>query len=190
MAGPVAQGRACRQGATVAVGALPAYARAVRSAILALLAALLAPVAASAQDEESYSEPAALARLHLTAWGGTLIDLGGQASAAGLLGGEVSWSFDTLDVGVLGQGYHLGERARTPWTPVILARFEQHFETRRGLDATLALGLGAGRTDTWIGWYQFALGLRLNEGPIFIVGEVGFEQLSLFRLAAGVGFRL
>jgi hypothetical protein len=163
----------------------------VRSAITALLAALLLfPLVASPQDEEIYDQPERLGRLHVTAWGGTLVDLGRESGAAGLLGGEIAWAFDSLEVGVLGQGYRLGDRARSPWAPVILARLEQHFVTRRGIDATLALGLGAGRTQSWVGWYQFALGLRLGEGPLYVAAEIGFEQLDLFRLAAGVGFRL
>ncbi len=149
-----------------------------------------APLAAAAQDEEEiYPGPPAPPRLYLTAWGGALVDTGGQFPAAGFGGGEVAWAFDALDVGVLAQGYHLGGRARTAWTPVILGRILQRFETRRGLEATLGLGIGAGRTDHWIGWFQFAVGLRIYEGPLFIAGEFGFEQLDLFRIAAGIGAR-
>ncbi len=157
-----------------------------------LFALLLAsaPLAAAAQDEEEiYPVAPAPPRLYLTAWGGALVDTGGQFPAAGFGGGEVAWAFDALDVGVLAQGYRLGHRARTPFTPVILGRILQRFETRRGLEATLGIGVGAGRTDHWIGWFQFAVGLRIYEGPFFIAGEFGFEQLDLFRIAGGVGAR-
>jgi hypothetical protein len=164
----------------------PVYARA-----LALLLAA-APLASAAQDEEeeSYaSSPPTQQHLHLTAWGGTLVDTGSQFPAAGFAGGEIAWAFETLELGALGQAYHLGRRARTPWSPVILGRIRQRFETRRGLDATVGLGIGAGRTDHWLTWFQFAIGLRLYAGPLFITGEVGFEQLDLFRIAGGVGVR-
>ncbi len=164
----------------LALAALPAV----------LAAALLAPRLAAAQDDDLvFTDPPSRPRLALVAWGGGLVGLGAEGGNSGLAGGEVSWAFDALDVGVLAQGYRLGAQARTPWTPVILGRIEQRFETRRGVEAILALGLGAGRTDGWIGWYQLAFGLRLAEGPLFLSGEVGFEQLDLLRLAAGVGVR-
>ena len=53
----------------------------------------------------------------------------------------------------------------------------------------IALGLGAARPDAWQAWFQFAFGLRLGLGPLFLAGELGFEQLDLFRLAAGLGVR-
>jgi hypothetical protein len=160
----------------------------VRARLLLLL--LVVPGAALAQDEETYSEPSAGERVHVVAWGGTLLDLRGNSSAAGLAGGEVAYSFDSLDVGIMAQGYRL-DRARSTreWTPVVLLRLEQRFETRRGLEAIVALGLGAARPIDWQAWFQFAFGLRLGLGPLFIAGEVGFEQLDLFRLAAGVGVR-
>jgi hypothetical protein len=70
---------------------------------------------------------------------------------------------------------------------VVLARIRQRFETRRGLDATVGFGIGAGRIVHWETWFQFTIGLRLYAGPIFIAGEVGFERLDLFRLAGGLG---
>jgi hypothetical protein len=164
--------------------------RPVRVRVFALLLAA-APLASAAQEEEeSYaSAPSSQQHLHLTAWGGTLVDTGNQFPAAGFAGGEIAWAFETLELGVLGQEYNLGRRARTPWTPVILGRIRQRFETRRGLDATVGLGIGAGRTDHWLTWFQFAIGLRLYAGPLFLAGEVGFEQLDLFRIAGGVGVR-
>jgi hypothetical protein len=175
----------------VAGGRLPAYARSVRVRLLVLLL-VSAPLAAAAQEEEEvvYREPPSQDHVRVIAWGGTLIDVGGgQGPSVGHLGGEASWAFESLEVGVLAEGYRLGSRGKQPWSPVVLARFVQRFETRRGLDATLGFGLGAGQTDRWVGWYQIALGLRLVEGPIFIAGEVGFEQLNLFRLAAGIGVK-
>ncbi len=172
----------------MADGFAPAYDPRVRAWALAFLVAS-APLPASAQDEdgEGYAEPTSSPHLHLTGWGGTLIDTGGEFPAAGLAGGEVAWAFETLELGALAQGYHLGRRARTPWSPVILARIRQRFETRRGLDAIVSLGIGAGRVDHWETWFQFAVGLRLYAGPVFVTGEVGFERLDLFRLAGGVG---
>ncbi len=158
----------------------------VRASVLALVLAV--PLASAAQDEEEgYAPTESPPHLHLTAWGGTLIDTGGQFPAAGLAGGEVAWAFESLEVGALGQAYHLGRRARTPWSPVILARVRQRFETRRGLDAIVGFGVGAGRVERWETWFQVTLGLRLYAGPVFLTGEVGFERLDLFRLAGGLG---
>lgn len=152
------------------------------------LLVVAAPLAAAAQDEEGYAPSQPSPHLHLTAWGGTLIDTGGQFPAAGLAGGEVAWAFESLEVGALGQAYHLGgPRARTPWSPVILARIRQRFETRRGLDATIGFGIGAARVAGWETWFQFAFGFRLYAGPVFVTGEVGFERLDLLRLAGGIG---
>jgi len=73
---------------------------------------------------------------------------------------------------------------------VVLARVTQRFQTRRGLDATFTFGAGAARQVDWKAWFQVALGLRLDLGPIFLAGELGFEQDGLLRLGAGVGVRL
>jgi hypothetical protein len=160
--------------------------RRVRARVIALL--LAAPLAAAAQEEEEvYARAPSGRHLHLTGWGGSLIDTGGEFPAAGFAGGEVAWAFEALELGVLAQGYHLGRRTRDPWTPVILARIRERFETRRGLDATVGFGIGAGRVDRWETWFQFAVGLRLHAGPLFVAGEVGFERLDLFRLAGGLG---
>lgn len=181
----------------------PAYGSAVRPRLLASLLLLAAYLPALAQDEETetFSEDRPTYHVYATAWGGTLPDLSNRHSSAGLFGGELAYSFSALDVGVLVQGYHLTipDQSFREWTPVLLLRIEERFETRRGLDAVLALGLGAARTggvigtqraSEWQAWYQFALGLRLGLGPLFIAGEIGFEQLDLLRLAAGVGFRI
>ena len=109
--------------------------RTVRARLLALL--LLLPLAAAGQDDEpTYSEPEVGERFHVVGWGGTLLDLRGDSSGAGHVGGEVAYSFESLDVGILGEGYRLNpSRAKRPWTPVVLLRLEQRFETRRGLEA-------------------------------------------------------
>jgi hypothetical protein len=152
---------------------------------------LAAPLAAAGEGEEEWLQAPAddRDRLHLSAVGGVLYDLRGSGDAYAFGGGEVSWAFDSVDVGVMAQGYRLGDRARAEWTPILLLRLIQRFETRRGLEATLSAGVGAGRLDGWSGWYQFALGLRLDQGPLFLTGEVGFERLDLLRLGAGLGVK-
>ncbi len=169
-------------------GAIP-YAPAVRARLTALLVAALPSLAAAQDGDVVYAEPPSAARFHLTAWGGASLDTTANNPGAAHFGGEVAYAFEAADVGLLAEGYRLGDRARTPWAPVVLARYLQRFETRRGLEATLGFGLGVGRTKSWIGWYQVALGVRLLAGPLFIAGELGFEQLDLLRLAAGVGVR-
>ena len=157
-----------------------------------LLVAAILPACVAAQDEESETFSAAPEegdRIHLTAVGGALFDLSGSGGTYSYAGGEVAYAFESMDVGILAQGYRLGRRARSVWSPVVMARFLQRFETRRGLEATFGVGLGAGKTDGWVGWYQLVLGMRLIEGPLFIEGELGFEQLDLFRLGAGIGFK-
>jgi hypothetical protein len=129
-------------------------------------------------------------RLTLIAWGGQLSGL--QGSGQGTVpfaGGEVTWSLGGLDLGVLAQGYRLRDAARD-WSPVILARATQRFQTRRGLDATFTFGAGAARPDAWRAWFQVALGVRLDLGPAFLAGELGFEQDGLVRFGAGLGLRL
>jgi hypothetical protein len=173
----------------VAVDRHALYAPAVRARLSALLVAAV-PFLAVAQDEdEVYSEPPSAARFHVTAWGGSSLDTTAKSPGAAHAGGEVAYAFEAADLGILAEGYHLGDRARTPWAPVVMARYLQRFQTLRGIEASLGFGLGVGRTKSWIGWYQVALGVRILEGPIFIAGELGFEQLDLLRLAAGVGVR-
>ncbi len=156
-----------------------------------LLAAALLPACAVAQEEEETfsTAPPDQDRIHLTALGGALFELSGSGETHSFVGGEIAYAFESMDVGILAQGYRLGRRATSTWSPVVMARFLQRFETRRGLEATFGIGLGAGKTDGWVGWYQLALGMRLIEGPVYIQGELGFEQLDLFRLGGGIGFR-
>ena len=164
--------------------------------LVLLLLALGAPALAAAQeDEDTYSEGPGPSEhhLYLSALGGTLLDLQSGHGSAALFGAEVSYSLPFIDVGILAQAYKLdSSRSVHGTTPVLLLRLEQSFETARGLDAVLAFGMGAARTrqTSWEAWFQFAIGLRLGVGPLFIAGELGFEQLNLFRLAAGIGVRI
>jgi hypothetical protein len=158
-----------------------------------LLAAALLPAVAVAQDDDEYTftpPPPERDHLHLSALGGVLFSTSGRSETYEFAGVEAAFVLESADLGVLVQGYHLGtQRANAEWSPVILARFLNRFETARGLEATFGLGIGAGRATGWTAWYQIVLGMRLIEGPIFITGELGFEQLDLFRLAGGIGLR-
>jgi hypothetical protein len=170
-----------------------AYCWSVPPRLLALALAAW-PLAAPAQDEETFSESPPREHFRLTGWGGGLLNLQGSRPGAGFYGGQLTWSFSFIDLGVLAQAYSLDRsRSQRDWTPVLLLRIEQSFETRRGLEAVLAIGVGAahtGRANDWQAWYQFAIGLRLGLGPLFLAAEAGFEQLDLFRLGAGIGVRL
>jgi hypothetical protein len=125
-------------------------------------------------------------RLFLTAWGGEALDEGGGGHSSSIVGGEAAWAFRSLDLGLAGYGYRGLVDARE-WTPVALVRLAQRFRTRAGIEATLALGIGAGRPDGWTAWYQLALGGRATFGRMFVAGEISFEQYDLLRLAAGLG---
>jgi hypothetical protein len=155
---------------------------------LSLVAAQAAPLSqgeweGSWEEDDPEEEP----RLFLSVWGGEALDEAGAGRASAMLGGEVDWAFRTLDLGVAGYGYRRLSDAEREWTPVALVRLVQRFRTRAGLEATFALGLGAGRPDGWTAWYQVALGGRATFGPLFVGGELSFEQYDLLRLAAGVG---
>jgi hypothetical protein len=126
-------------------------------------------------------------RIRLGVWGGEALGSGGSGRTSTLYGGEVAWAFDAFDLGVAGYGLQNLNDARREWTPVVLARLTERFRTRRGLEAAFSFGVGAGRPRDWTAWFQVALGLRLNLGPVFIGGELAFEQYDLLHLAAGVG---
>lgn len=126
-------------------------------------------------------------RLFLSVWGGDALDTGGAGSSSAVLGGEVAWAFSSLDLGVAAYGYRDLRDAARAWTPVALLRLTQRFETGRGVDATFSFGVGAGRPDDWKAWFQVALGVRVPLGPIFLGGELAFEQLDLLRLMGGLG---
>ncbi len=152
---------------------------------------ILSLVVAQADDYPDDSDLELEQRPHvvLSAWGGKAFADGGSGHGSPLFGGEAAWAFDSLDVGIAGYGYQGLPDAARDWSPVVLVRLTQRFETRKGLDATFTFGAGAGRTDRWDPWFQVALGVRGNAGPFFIAGELAFEQLDQLRLAAGVGVR-
>ena len=165
-------------------------------ALAGLLALAAAPVVARAQgvDEmgnEVEPDGPRHGRLALTAWGGQAFDTSGSGPDVPILGGEIAWAFDQLDLGVAGYGYKdLRGIGSSRYDPVVLARVTQRFETYRGLEAGLTLGVGAAREERWRAWFQLALGLRLDLGPAFLGAEIGFEQNSLLRLVGGLGIRL
>ncbi len=150
-----------------------------------LAAAPLAQGWETPPDEDESAEAAQHVRL--TLWGGEVLASGGTGTGSALWGGEAAWAFDTLDLGVAGYGYQSLPDARRTWTPVLLLRLTQRFRTRRGLEAAFTFGAGAGRPKDWTAWFQVALGMRMNLGPMFLAGELAFEQNDLLRLAAGVG---
>lgn len=158
-----------------------------------LLAAILAsaPALASAQDDpwDEEEDGERERRLSVIAWGGHGFDLGGDGRDGARVGGEVAWAFDSLDVGLAGYGYRELRESTREWTPVALLRLTQRFETRRGLEAAVTLGGGAARTDGWEAWFLFGLGLRVDLGPMFLAGELAFEEDDQLRLMAGLGAR-
>jgi hypothetical protein len=129
-------------------------------------------------------------RIRLTAWGGDALGDGGSGRSSSFLGGEAGWAFDSVDLGVSGSAYRNLDRADRTWTPVVLARLTQRFETRRGVEAAFGFGLGAGRRTGWRAWYQLGIGVRVPLGPLFLAGELAFEQYDLLRLGAGLGVAL
>ena len=157
----------------------------------ALLALALAASPALAQDEYDLppdEQDEGGHRLSIAAWGGEALDESGTGRSYGVLGGEVAWSFDQLDVGLAGYGsQHLSD-TRT-WTPVALVRLVQRFRMRSGVEATFGLGVGAARPSGWEAWFQVGLGARVLFGPMFLGGELAFERGDLLRLSAGLGVR-
>jgi hypothetical protein len=155
-----------------------------------VLAAALAATQAAPFEEDLAFEEERSGRLRVGAWSGALYATDDQDWVP-FGGGEVGWSFGTLGLGVLGQAYRFGrERADAEWGPVVLGRLEQRFESARGLEASLALGIGAAKLRDWQAWFQLAFGFRLVRGPVYVGGELGFEQEQLFRLGATVGLAL
>jgi hypothetical protein len=135
------------------------------------------------EDDENQRHP----HLLLSGWGGEALAGGGSGRASSFYGGEADWAFNELDLGLAGYGYRSLRSATRTWTPVVLTRITQRFMTRRGFEAAFSLGFGAGKPSSWIGWYQVALGIRLPIGPLFLGGEVAFEQYDIIRLGAGLG---
>jgi hypothetical protein len=155
---------------------------------LLLALALAAPPELEGDEEPAPPEPG---RWTLSATGGAAIPVGGSGGAtAPIAGAELAFDLGFADVGLLAQAYRLGTEGAAPWSPVLLARLEERFETLRGAEAFLAVGLGAGKPSYWTAWYQLSLGMALRQGPITLGLEVGFEQQDLLRLAGSIGWRL
>jgi hypothetical protein len=158
--------------------------------LLPLVAALALSLQAPPDDweeEAGWEEPTR--HLHLTAWGGGAVLLDQSGATSPWLGAELGWRFTESSLSAMFEEHHYGREAATrTWTPVALARATQHFETQRGLDGTLTLGLGAGKPDaSWIFWYQVALGVRVGGDPFFLRAELGFERDNFFRFGGGLG---
>jgi hypothetical protein len=126
-------------------------------------------------------------RIRLSLWGGEALGTGGNGRSSAIYGGEAAWAFDSLDLGVAGYGYQSLVQSPRQWTPVVLARITERFRTRRSLEAAFTFGIGAGRPKDWTAWFQVALGVRFDLGPMFLGGEIAFEQYDLLHLTAGVG---
>jgi hypothetical protein len=161
---------------------------------LAALAAVPGPARASGDEEEddAFDAPARRddgRRLSLMAFGGELSAFSGSGRAsAPIYGGEVAWRFEAVELGVLGQAARL-RSGESDWSPIVLLRITERFQSRRGLEGSISFGIGGAREDRWRTWFQVGLGARLDLGPIFLNGEVGFEQADFIRLAAGLGTR-
>jgi hypothetical protein len=127
-------------------------------------------------------------RIRLSLWGGEALATGGTGHGSSLYGGEAAWAFDAIDLGVAGYAYNSLLQSNRQWTPVVLARLTERFRTRRALEAAFTFGVGAGRPKLdWTAWFQVALGVRYELGPMFLGGELAFEQYDLLHLTAGVG---
>ncbi len=156
------------------------------AALLALALSASGPLAQEAwegyeaQDERTH-------RLSVAAWGGEAFVESGSGGSFGVLGGEVAWSFDQLDLGLAGYGYR-GLSDTRAWTPVALVRLVQRFPMRSGVEATFGLGVGAAKPSGWEAWFQVALGARVAFGPMFLGGELAWERSDLLRLTAGLGW--
>jgi len=160
-------------------------------AAAALALCLAAPPLAQTEYEpppyEEEEEEGGRHRLLLSAWAGEALADGGAGRSSSFYGGEVAWAFEPLDVGLAAYGYRRLPESSREWTPVLLLRLTQRFRTRGGVQGAFGFGIGAGRTGGWDAWYQAALGVRIPLGPVFLGGEIAFEQFDLLRLAAGLG---
>ena len=147
--------------------------------------------AAADDEDDGDGEGERVPRLSFTAWGGEVFSTGALAQSGPGAGLEIAYAFDPVQVGVLGQAYHLRATPTRAWSPVVLLRLTERFDTHRGFEAGFTFGVGAGETNHWMVWYQIALGVRVALGPaLFLAGEVGFEQYDLVRLVGGIGVRL
>jgi hypothetical protein len=161
----------------------------VRPALVAALLLAAAPGAAKAYDpfEDDPPGEATEPRVLVTGWAGGFAALpGSEQGGGGLAGGEVTLRLRPLDVGVQAVTTWLDEGAGRV-SPILLLRLGQRFESRRGVEATFTLGLGAARRERWEGWFQVGVGARVPLGPLFLAAELAFEQVNLLRLAGGIG---
>lgn len=158
---------------------------------IVLALALLAQPDPADLDDEDVVEEAGPSGLVLAAVAGVAIEaFQANGRTFPFAGAQLSWAFGDLELGALVQAYRFGDAAVTPWSPVLLVRMDQRFETARGVSANLGLGVGAGRVDEWKAWFQATLGVRLEQGPLILGAELGFEQNQLLRLGASIGLRL
>jgi hypothetical protein len=153
-------------------------------------AALLALQAGAWDDDEPRYDETRPGRLTLALLGGGSSMLDGSGRTSPWLGGEVGWDFTSTSVSLLAEGHHYDDLrlATRTWTPVGLVRLAQRFETRRGVEGALIIGLGTGKPNrSWVLWYQIAVGIRMHAEPFFFQAEVGFERDEFVRYGAGVG---
>lgn len=134
-------------------------------------------------DEDDAQRPHVL----VSAWAGEALGSGGVGRSSTFFAGEAAWAFSSLDLGVQGAAYRSLREGSRPWTPVALLRITQRFQGRRGAELAFGFGLGAGRPAGWTAWYQVSLGVRVPLGPLFLAGELAFEQYDLLRLGGGLG---
>ena len=134
-------------------------------------------------DDEGEHRPHVL----LSGWGGEALAGGGSGRSSSFWAAEGDWAFDSLDVGLQYASYRSLADATRPWTPVLLTRVTERFRTRHGIEAAFSLGFGAGKPSGWVGWYQVAIGVRVPLGPLFLGGEIAFEQYDIIRLGGGLG---
>jgi hypothetical protein len=129
-------------------------------------------------------------RLFITAWGGEAFDVGGgDGNGGSAFGGEVAYALGFGDLGVWASAYKI-RNGGEDWAPIALLRLTNRFPAGRGLDAAFTFGVGAGRPADWRVWFQVALGVRFDLGPMFLAGELAFEQEQLLRLSGGLGVKL
>jgi len=158
--------------------------------LAAAAVALLALQSGAWDDDEPRYDESRPGRLTLGLLGGGASLLDGSGRTSPWVGGEVGWDFQSTSLSLLVEGHHYGDPllATQTWTPVALLRLAQRFETRRGVDAAIIIGLGTGRPDRhWTLWYQVALAIRLHAAPFFVQAEAGFERDDFVRFGGGAG---
>jgi len=158
---------------------------------LLLALALVAPPDPADDDEEDVVEEPGQSGPVLAAVAGVAIEaFQAKGRTFPFAGAQLGWAFGDMEVGALLQAYRFGDAAVTPWSPVLLLRLDQRFERARGVSANLGVAVGGARVDEWKAWFQATLGVRLEQGPVILGAELGFEQNQLLRLGASIGLRL